>query len=88
MGPYAYKDRQWVGYDDAATLRRKAEYIRSMGLGGGMVWALDLDDFSNRCGLGCHIIVIINIFLSYQVRAGQTPADARYQGSAGAGQGG
>ena len=61
MGPYAYKDRQWVGYDDAATLRRKAEYVRSMGLGGGMVWALDLDDFSNRCGLGYHIIIIIII---------------------------
>ena len=54
MGPYAYKDKQWVGYDDVATLRRKSEYIRSMGLGGGMVWALDLDDFSNRCGQGRH----------------------------------
>ena len=59
MGPYAYKDTQWVGYDDVTTLRRKSEYIRSMGLGGGMVWALDLDDFSNRCGLGIIIIIII-----------------------------
>jgi chitinase len=23
MGPYAYKDRQWVGYDDVDTIRRK-----------------------------------------------------------------
>ena len=23
MGPYAFKDRQWVSYDDAATIRRK-----------------------------------------------------------------
>ena len=54
MGPYAYKDNQWVGFDDIDTIRRKSEYIRSMGLGGGMVWALDLDDFNNRCGLGRH----------------------------------
>lgn len=45
MGPYAYKDRQWVGYDDVETIRRKSEYVREMGLAGGMVWALDLDDF-------------------------------------------
>lgn len=54
MGPYAFKDNQWVSYDDKNTLRRKSELIRSLGLGGGMVWALDLDDFKNRCGEGYH----------------------------------
>lgn len=54
MGPYAYKGNQWVSYDDEDTLRRKSHYIRHMGLGGGMVWALDLDDFKNRCGQGHH----------------------------------
>ena len=54
MGPYAYKDRQWVGFDDVATIRRKSEFVRELGLGGGMVWALDLDDFNNRCGQGKH----------------------------------
>ncbi|KAG7205193.1 hypothetical protein KM043_018281 [Ampulex compressa] len=54
MGPYAYKGSQWVSFDDAEMIRQKAEYIRSMRLGGGMVWALDLDDFRGRCGEGPH----------------------------------
>ena len=54
LGPYAYKGDQWVGYDDVATIRRKSEYIRELGLGGGMVWAMDLDDFNNKCGQGHH----------------------------------
>ena len=48
MGPYAYKGNQWVGYDDVAMIKFKSEYIRKLDLGGGMVWALDLDDFNNR----------------------------------------
>ncbi|TRY79747.1 hypothetical protein TCAL_01968 [Tigriopus californicus] len=54
MGPYAFRDRQWVSYDDVAMIRYKSEYIRKLGLGGGMVWALDLDDFNNVCGQGVH----------------------------------
>lgn len=54
MGPYAYKDTQWVSFDDKAMLRKKSQFIRSLGLAGGMVWALDLDDFKNRCGEGHH----------------------------------
>lgn len=52
MGPYAYKGNQWVSFDDQDMLRRKSQLIRSLNLGGGMVWALDLDDFKNRCGEG------------------------------------
>merc|ERR1712051_256211 len=54
LGPYAHKGRQWVGYDDVAMIKYKSEYIRKMGFAGGMVWALDLDDFKNRCGEGHH----------------------------------
>lgn len=54
MGPYAYKGSQWVSFDDPEMIRRKAEFVRDMGLGGGMVWALDLDDFRGRCGNGPH----------------------------------
>ncbi|KAK3893314.1 hypothetical protein Pcinc_002870 [Petrolisthes cinctipes] len=52
MGPYAYKQSQWVGYDDPEMVARKAEFIWQHGLAGGMVWALDLDDFKNMCGNG------------------------------------
>ncbi|XP_017154888.1 probable chitinase 10 [Drosophila miranda] len=54
IGPYAYSGNQWVSYDDVADIRRKAQFVRSLKLGGGMVWALDLDDFHGRCGCGKH----------------------------------
>lgn len=54
MGPYAYKDNQWVSFDDKEMIRRKSELVRKLNLGGGMVWALDLDDFKNHCGEGEH----------------------------------
>ncbi|XP_058056417.1 probable chitinase 10 [Anopheles bellator] len=54
MGPYAYKGNQWVSFDDKESLLRKVEFIRAMDLGGGMIWALDLDDFKDRCGQGSH----------------------------------
>ena len=50
MGPYAYKGNQWVGFDDVDTIRQKSEYVKANGFGGGMIWALDLDDFNNQCG--------------------------------------
>lgn len=50
MGPYAYKGNQWVGFDDVDTIAYKTKYVKEMGLGGAMIWALDLDDFTNRCG--------------------------------------
>lgn len=54
LGPYAYNNEQWVSFDDKDMIRHKSEYIRKMNLGGGMIWALDLDDFKNRCGGGKH----------------------------------
>ncbi|KRT79630.1 Carbohydrate-binding protein, partial [Oryctes borbonicus] len=57
MGPYAYHGNQWVSYDDKEMIQLKSEYIRKMDLGGGMIWALDLDDFKNRCGDGHHTLL-------------------------------
>lgn len=53
IGPYASLNDQWVSFDDDFMTRHKAEYVRAMGLGGSMVWAMDLDDFTGKyCGCG------------------------------------
>ncbi|XP_015834046.1 mucin-5AC isoform X2 [Tribolium castaneum] len=49
MGPYAFKDNQWVGYDDDKIARKKAEYVAEKGLGGIMFWSIDNDDFRGNC---------------------------------------
>lgn len=54
IGPYAYSNNQWVSYDDVSEVIRKTQLIKDLNLGGGMIWALDLDDFRNRCGCGKH----------------------------------
>lgn len=67
IGPYAYKGNQWVSYDDVAMIRKKSELVKSMGLGGGMIWALDLDDFRNTCGEGKYpLLTTINSVLGRQ----------------------
>ncbi|XP_050526405.1 probable chitinase 10 [Daktulosphaira vitifoliae] len=52
LGSYAYKQLDWVGYDNVSNIKRKAQYILDLKLAGAMFWALDLDDFRNVCGYG------------------------------------
>ena len=49
MGPYAFKDNQWVGYDDDDIARKKAAYVAENNLGGIMFWSIDNDDFRGNC---------------------------------------
>jgi chitinase len=49
MAPYAFKDRQWVGYDDVESIELKTRFAKSLGLGGGMVWSIETDDFKGKC---------------------------------------
>ncbi|XP_032675832.1 chitinase-3-like protein 1 isoform X2 [Odontomachus brunneus] len=48
--PYAYKDNQWMGYDDVTSLMEKTDYIKKRGLGGAMMWSIETDDFNGLCG--------------------------------------
>ena len=44
-GAYVKRGDQWIGYDDPITLKLKAAYIKTAGLGGISLMNLDLDDF-------------------------------------------
>merc|ERR1712002_1387772 len=48
MYAYSHKDENWVGYDNPTTLATKLDYVKTKGLGGAMIWAIDLDDFSGK----------------------------------------
>lgn len=45
LGPYAYSENQWVGYDDELIVRKKSEFVVQQKLGGIMFWSIDNDDF-------------------------------------------
>ncbi len=34
-----------MSFDDLDTIKLKVDFLKNQGLGGAMVWALDLDDF-------------------------------------------
>lgn len=61
MSPYAYKGNQWIGYDDQQSLKTKAQYAASKGLGGAMVWSVETDDFHGTCH-GNPFILVKTIF--------------------------
>lgn len=47
---YAYKNRDWVGYENVQSLTLKAQYAKEKKLGGMMIWSLESDDFRGNCG--------------------------------------
>ncbi|XP_071953623.1 probable chitinase 10 isoform X2 [Antedon mediterranea] len=56
--PYAYKGNQWVGYHNPQSFEVIANWIKSEGLAGAMVWSLDFDDFTGEvCGQGKYPLI-------------------------------
>jgi chitinase len=43
--PYLYDParRLWISYDDAQSMKIKADYIKAKGLGGAMIWEITGD---------------------------------------------
>ncbi len=41
-----------MGYDDAESAARKAEFVVENGYGGATLYTVDLDDFNNLCCKG------------------------------------
>jgi chitinase len=50
--PYAINGNQWLSYDDVESIGLKVDYANNKGLGGGMVWSIETDDFQGDCGQG------------------------------------
>ena len=47
---YAYKDSQWLSYDDHLSLKYKINLVNYFQLAGTMLWSIDTDDFGGKCG--------------------------------------
>ncbi|KAH3872364.1 hypothetical protein DPMN_035580 [Dreissena polymorpha] len=63
--PYFVHNNLWVGYEDRASIREKAQYLRAEGLAGAMVWAIDLDDFHGTCEQGQYPLMnALNLIIS------------------------
>ncbi|CAM1302342.1 Uncharacterised protein g3230 [Pycnogonum litorale] len=49
VGPYAYKDKEWISYLDIDAVAKVAEYVKRKKLGGAMLMRMDFDDYNKQC---------------------------------------
>ncbi|XP_071870555.1 chitinase 7 [Bombus fervidus] len=55
--PFAYREDQWVGFDDERSLINKMQWLKEEGFGGIMIWSVDMDDFRGSCGAGKYPLI-------------------------------
>jgi GH18 family chitinase len=48
-GPFAYKEDQWMSFDDELSALNKAMFVREKGYGGLVIWDITQDDFRGKC---------------------------------------
>lgn len=48
--PYAYREQEWVTYDDADSVRAKVAFLRNQTLGGAALVDVASDDYMGMCG--------------------------------------
>uniref|UniRef100_A0A452FFD5 Oviduct-specific glycoprotein n=1 Tax=Capra hircus TaxID=9925 RepID=A0A452FFD5_CAPHI len=73
--PYAFKGKEWVGYDDVISFSYKAFFIKREHFGGAMVWTLDLDDVTGTfCGTGPFPLVYTLNYLLVKDKFSSTPS--------------
>lgn len=77
--PYAYSNEittssaapiEWVGFDDVKSIEVKVNYLIKKKLGGGMLWSLDMDDFTGTfCNQGKYpILTTVNVLLNPKLK--------------------
>nr|XP_027207330.1 chitotriosidase-1-like [Penaeus vannamei] len=47
--PYAVRGRDWVSYENPASIRAKAEWVKTSGVAGVMTFDLNSDDYAGLC---------------------------------------
>ncbi|XP_010604348.1 oviduct-specific glycoprotein [Fukomys damarensis] len=81
--PYAYKGKEWVGYDDAISFSYKAMFVKREHFGGAMVWTLDMDDVRGTfCGTGPFPLVNVLNEILVQAEVSSTPLPEFWSSSA------
>ncbi|XP_016929885.3 chitinase-3-like protein 1 [Drosophila suzukii] len=83
--PYAFRQRQWVGYEDPRSLSLKAQYVMDHDLGGIMVWSLESDDFQGTCGQQSYPLLheINRVLFGGDTPTGLTPESSKDKPSEG-----